>query len=113
MPKLELKSDGDSEDEVVVPEAAPLKNLRSVFRKLGELDIEYTHTSAQLTDCLTRVLAPTMHWKLIQQLMNIPCSDIPGSVKMAAAAAKAAAEQNDGMGVGNSRKGQYRSPRLM
>ena len=64
----------------------PLKNLRNAFGKLGELDIEYIETSAQLADCLTKALAPTTHWKLIQLLMNIPCSDIPNSVKMAAAA---------------------------
>ena len=64
----------------------PLKNLRNAFGKLRELDIEYIDTSAQLADCLTKALAPTTHWKLIQLLMNIPCSDIPNSVKMAAAA---------------------------
>ena len=64
----------------------PLKNLRNAFGKLGELDIEYIDTSAQLADCLTKALALTTHWKLIQLLMNILCSDIPNSVKMAAAA---------------------------
>ena len=64
----------------------PLKNLRNAFGKLGELDIEYIDTLAQLADCLTKALAPTTHWKLIQLLMNIPCSDIPDSVQMAAAA---------------------------
>ena len=63
----------------------PLKNLRSMFSKLRELNIEYISTAVQLTDCLAKVLAPTTHWKLIQLLMNIPCSDLPNSVKMAAA----------------------------
>ena len=63
----------------------PLKNIRNAFGKLGELDIEYIGTTAQLADCLTKALAPTTHWKLIQLLMNIPCSDLPTSVKMAAA----------------------------
>ena len=64
----------------------PLKNLHNMFSKLRELNIKYIGTLVQLTDCLTKVLAPTTHWKLIQLLMNIPCSDIPNSVKMAAAA---------------------------
>ena len=64
----------------------PLKNLCNTFSKLRELDIEYIDTSTQLADCLTKALAPTTYWKLIQLLMNILCSDIPNSVKMAAAA---------------------------
>ena len=64
----------------------PLQNLRNAFGKLRELNIEYIDTSAQLADCLTKALAPTTHGKLIQLLMNIPCPDIPGSVKTAAAA---------------------------
>ena len=63
-----------------------LKNLRNASGKLGELDIEYIATSARLADCLAKALAPTTHWKLIQLLMNIPCSDIPNSVKTAAVA---------------------------
>ena len=63
----------------------PLKNIRNAFGKLRELDIEYIGTTAQLADCLTKALAPTTHWKLIQLLMNIPCSNLPNSVKMAAA----------------------------
>ena len=64
----------------------PLKNLRNMFSKLRELNIKCINMSVQLADCLTKVLAPTTHWKLIQLLMNILCSDIPNSVKMAAAA---------------------------
>ena len=64
----------------------PLKNLRNMFGKLRELNIKYIGTLAQLTDCLTKALVPTMHWKLIQLMMNILCSDIPDSVKTAAAA---------------------------